>query len=411
MVFAPDCAAGISYWSQDHTEYYSRFAAHNTVVVDGVSDYRNMRGTQAFEVNTIYPSTDTPNPLYSEFTLSDVTFSEPSTDATQQRFTGTVRTGESTGYFIDIFRSSRNDGKDKKHEYLFHSQGEPMVLKNFDGNEIPTIETDELSSTKGDLKGYDYFEKKKAARTGDHFIAHFKMPSILGEMLCLNVWMMGNQGREIFCVEAPYSRAINDESVPEKLYRKPLPTLVVRQNGEARTRPFVAIMDAFNESEGRSVIKVGYFSPDNENPGFVGLNVHSVNDRYDLIFNDENPDTENQFYHGEFKGRCGVMSKVGEEFHSILLSNGTLFEHGNMRIEIPGKPGDVLVKQIQGGFEIHSPQPFTFTIPLDENEQGLLEGSVGGEKLSFNGQVVKKDKIRLARFELPALNRVKLKAF
>jgi len=377
-------------------------------VVDGISDYRNMRGTQAFDVNSIYPTTDTPNPLYSDFTLSDVTFTEPSTDATQQRFTGTVRTSETSGYFIDIFRSSRKDGNDKKHEYLFHSQGEAIVLNHFNGNEIPTNETNELSSEKGDLAGYDYFKNKRAAKTDDHFIAEFTMPSSLGEMLHLNLWMKGNQEREVFSVEAPYSRAISEESGPEELYHKPLPTLVVRQNGEARTKPFVSIIEAFNESEGKSVIKVDYFSPENENPGFVGIKVYSAKDRYDLIFNDHNNDSENIFDHGEFSGSFAVISKIGNEFNSMLLNNGTVFEHGNMRIEIQGKPGNVLIKQSQEGFEIDSPQPFILTIPIDDKDIGVMETIDLDEKKTFKGKVIQNDKIKMAIFELPALNREKL---
>jgi hypothetical protein len=234
------------------------------------------------------------------------------------------------------------------------------------------------------------------------------MPSMLEDMLHLNLWMQGMQGREIFSVEAPYSRAISEESVPEELYHKPLPTLVVRQNGEALTKPFVAIIDAFNESEGKSVKKVDYFIPKNENPGFIGIKVHSVKDRYDLIFNDHNHDSENTFDHGEFKGTFGVISKVDTVFSSMLLNNGTLFEHGNMKIEIPGKPGDVLIKQTPDGFEIDSPQPFILTIPLDEKYNGALEAVIQDEKRLFEGKVIQKDKIRLVTFKLPALNRVKL---
>jgi len=187
-----------------------------------------------------------------------------------------------------------------------------------------------------------------------------------------------------------------------------LPTLVVRQNGEARTRPFVTIIDAYNESEGQSVKEVGYFSSDNENLGFIGIKVQSVNDRYDLIFNDHDPDSENSFEHGEFAGRFGVMSKVGKEFHSMLLDKGTVFEHGNMRIEIQGKPGKVLIKQFQEGFEIDSPQPFILTLPLDKEDDGVLKTVGQDEKITFNGKVLQKDKIRQATFELPALNRTKL---
>lgn len=411
MVIAPDCAAGVSYWTEDHRDYYSRFAAHNTVVVDGVSDYRNMRGSQAFEVNSIYPSIESTNPLNGDVTFSDVTFNEPSTDATQHRVTGTVRTSETSGYFIDIFRSSRNDKKDKKHEYLFHGQGDEIVLTDFERNEIQTKETDELSSAKGDLKGYDYFKNKKETKFEENFIAQFKMPSVLDEILNVNLWMKGNEGRKIFTVEAPYSRAINRESVTEELYHKMLPTLAVRQDGEARSKPFVAIIDAFNRSEGQSVKKVSYFYPEKENPGFVGIHVQSENKRHDFIYNDENPESENKFNSGTFQGRIGIFSLEGKEFKSILLEDGTLFNAGYLIIDIPEKRGTVLIKQISNGFEIDAPQAFKLTIPwtAEQNKKAMLETVNSNQKKTFTGKVIKLDKMYVAVFDLPALNRVQLK--
>ena len=94
----------------------------------------------------------------------------------------------------------------------------------------------------------------------------------------------------------------------------------------------------------------------------------------------------------------------------MLLDNGTVFEHGNMRIEIEGEPGNVLIKQFQEGFEIDSPQPFMLTIPLDEKDHGVLETLNQDKKKAFKGKVIQKDKIRLAAFQLPALNRVKFKS-
>jgi len=93
----------------------------------------------------------------------------------------------------------------------------------------------------------------------------------------------------------------------------------------------------------------------------------------------------------------------------MLLDKGTVFEHGNMRIEIQGKPGNVLINKLQEGFEIDSPQPFILTIPLDEDDEGVLETLGQDEKKTFKGKVVQKDKIRLATFELPALDRIKFK--
>jgi hypothetical protein len=370
-----------------------------------------MRGTQAFEVNSIYPEPNVSTQLNGDYTVSDVAFFEPSTNAVQQRVTGTIRTSENSGYFIDIFRSARKDGNDKKHEYLFHSQGNPIVLKDFSGNVISTKETNELSSEKGDLKGYDYFKNKKEAKVEKDFIAQFQMPSLLGEILNVNFWMKGFENRKIFTLDAPYSRAINQESVPEELYHKSLPTLVVRQDGEARTKPFVAIIDAFNQSEGQSVQEVQYFYPEKGNPGFVGVHVQSKNERHEFIYNDENPNAENTFKSGSFKGSFGCYTIVGKEFKSILLDKGTLFDAGYFIIEIPERPGTVFIKSIKNGFEIDAKQSFKFTLPTlaNENDKVTLETVNLKENTSFSGTVVTVGKMKVATFDLPELNWVKLK--
>ena len=410
MVIAPDCAAGVSYWSDDHKEYYSRFAAHNTVVVDGISDYQNMRGTHAFKLNSIYPSTESVYPLTSNCTISDVTFHEPSSDATQHRVIGTVRTSETSGYFVDIFRSARINGKDKKHEYLFHGQGEPIRLRDFKGKTISTLESDELSVAKGDLVGYNYFKNKRSVKTGSNFIAQFEMPSILGGTLNLNFWMKGFDEREIFTVEAPYSKAVNEESVSKSLYHKSLPTLVVRQKGEARTRPFVAIIDAFNQSEGESVKNVQYFNAINVNPGFIGIMVYSKSNRHDMIFNDENPESKNQFKNGAFIGSYGVISTKDRELIAILLHHGTEIAHESFKIEIPANYGDVLIRKNKEGFEIEATHPFIFTVPVDKNSKKLIELKLVDEKgkKSYTGKVSGTDKLKVAVFELPAFSHVQL---
>ena len=409
MVIAPDCAAGVSYWSNDHREYYSRFAAHNTVVVDGISDYRNMRGSQAFEVNSIYPKTGSSNPLFGDFTFSDVTFTEPSTNAKQHRITGTIRTSGTSGYFIDIFRSSRSDGRDKKHEYLFHSQGEPILLQSGDGRKIPTQETDELSSKEGDLVGYDYFRKKKTAQTNQQVTARFKMPSISGDELNVHLWMNGEDKRQFFTVEAPYSRAISKESVPEELYQKDMPTLVVRQIGEARTKPFVAIIDAFEKKEGASITAVHYFHPKSSNPVFVGVEVHSLGGQQELIFSDANPGSINVFDHSRFNGRLGVMSKEVDEIRSLLLDDGNLLEYGDLSIVVPGSPGDVLVKLLPAGIEVDAAQPFELTLPLKRTGSGTLELIGQDDPKLFKGIVVQEGGESFATFKLPALNRAMLR--
>lgn len=400
MVIAPDAAAGVSYWSKDHREYYKAFPAHNTVVVDGKSDYRTMLSYHAFTLDAAYPLPGSKAKLISPYTFADVSFTEPSTDARQQRLTATIRTGENSGYFVDIFRSARADGKDVKHEYLFHSQGTPIILTDENGDALSTAPTDELSSKHGDLVGYDYFTNKQAVSHGKDFVAQFQMPTFTDNMLHLNLWMQGFPGRQVFTVMAPPSRAINSASVPKSLYKQKLPTLVVRQPGEARNRPFVSIIEAFRSEEGAGIKQVAYFSPKAENTGCVGIEVHSHEDQTDYLFNDENGEQVNAFDKHDFQGRFGVVSYRKDAVQALFLGAGKLLKSGQWQMESKEENTVSVLIQPEGMF-IEARHPFRLTLPLPNaySEQITL---VAGEQ-TFPGKIITLNSQRLAVFELPEL--------
>lgn len=411
MVIAPDGAAGVSYWSEDHRNYYSRFPAHNTVVVDGISDYRTMNSVHAFKVNSLYPSPDTSTVLMGDITFSDVSFHEPASNANQHRLTGTIRTSPSSGYFVDIFRSARQDQQDKKHEYLFHGQGGPILLTDFRGNPIALSGTEELSSQQGDLPGYNYFtNKRKEVYTGN-FIAQYQMPSILDKQLNVKIWMKGYEKRTLFVVDAPYSRAIHPETVPEELYHKTLPTLIVRQEGEAKTRPFVAIIDAFNQGEENKVTEVQYFAPVQDDPGFVGISVHSENQRTDYIYHHHDSTATQSFADGLFCGTYGVISYQNSAVHSIFLGSGTAIEKAGYSIKTAENAGTILVKFIEGGLEIDAVTPFTLRIPISKKEarSPKLAGKDESENPNvWTGKVYKTAGQTYVEFELPTLKTARL---
>jgi hypothetical protein len=93
------------------------------------------------------------------------------------------------------------------------------------------------------------------------------------------------------------------------------------------------------------------------------------------------------------------------------LQNGTLLDAGYFIIEIPEKRGTVFIQQISNGFEIEADQPFQLTLPVaeDQNDKVILESVNSTEKKTFTGKVINLEKIKVAVFELPALNRVQLK--
>jgi hypothetical protein len=410
MVVATDCARGDSYWSTNHKEYYSRFPAHNTVVVDGISDYRTMDSKHAYKLESIYPPTDN-SLLLGDYTYTDVSFTEPASDALQRRLTGTIRTSESSGYFVDIFRSARNDKQDKKHEYLFHGQGNGIILSDFMGNSLTTKSTEELSSSKGDLKGYDYFTNKKEVSFSDNFIAQFSMPSMQNENLKVNLHMKGFERRKIFTVDGPYSRADSEEGIPESLYHKPIPTLVVRQTGEAQTKPFVSVIDVFNEGDLVKVDNVEYFDAINGDTDFAGIKVSSTNGRIDYIYNDQNADKAYKFKNGAFRGSYAITSYTEDKLSSLFLGFGKLIKSDSWSISSSIGEGGILVKVNQNELTIDAEKPFELTIPAEFLKGGItlevMENFDPNKK--YDGKLVKMNGSQLIIFQLPKMKNSKLK--
>ena len=403
MVIAPDCAAGVSYWSDDHREYYSRFPAHNTVVVDGISDYRTMNSTHAFELNSMYPPASASS-LMADFTYSEVTFLEPATQSLQHRLTGTVRTSESSGYFVDIFRSARKDGNDKKHEYIFHGQGTDLKVKGFSGKNLEMHPTDELSSKKGDLVGYDYFEDKQEVVTTGHWVASFLTAVSIEKQVMTNVWMKGDLGRRVFTAKAPPSRAVHLQSVPAELYREEIPTLIVRQEGEAQTRPFVAVINASRESDEIKVSDITYFDAQVGDPNFMGMCVESRNGRRDFIYNHKDPLAMVQFADGSFSGTYGIVSYLEDDVHALFLGHGSLLEKNHYKIECENVQGSVWVELEEGVVIVDSEKPFALTMPVDPlvKYQSLIyaEGSEGLQQI--DAVFIEQDDHQMMQFKIPA---------
>lgn len=405
MVIAPDAAAGVSYWSADHKEYYSRFPAHNTVIVDGKSNYTAMNSVHAFQLQSLYPAPEATASANSDYTFSAVTFNEPATDARQHRLTGTVRTSESAGYFVDIFRSARADQQDKKHEYFFHGQGQEILLKDFAGNILVSKSTDELSAEKGDLKGYDYFTHKKRVNFNGNFLAQFQLPTLAKKDLRVNLWMKGNEERSIFTVKAPYSRAIHPETVPAALYHQASPTLIVRQQGEAESRPFVAIIDAFIPTEKQSVKEVQYFSSKSKDSGFVGMIVQSENGRTDHIYSHFKGEQKQLFTDGSFIGTYGIVSYQKEKLLSLFLGQGKAIEKRGYTIECSGPTGAVLVEFSAEELWIDAEVPFTLHIPFSPSVKPpsqLSYRNAAGVAEVVVGQQYRKEEQSIISFSLPA---------
>ena len=211
-----DAGIGFSlYGGDDYKEYYSRFPAHNTVCVDGISDHPVMKSHHAYEL------------VSTNGWGVAVKYVEPETQSDQLRTVGIV----DGKFFVDVFRSRRRDGKDKFHDYFYHNLGTSMSLS------VPTEPTDDLAFAGGHLYAYSYFWDKERGDGSADVVATWSDGTRL--------FMAGSENRKVYKVKAPPTEGLSRmPNQPYDLKTAPTYTFVARQTGEAWDRPFVCVMDS-----------------------------------------------------------------------------------------------------------------------------------------------------------------------
>jgi hypothetical protein len=332
LPLAPESSYGETYGTRDNQEYYARFPAHNTVAVDGISDYGIMRSDHPYHLLACYPGHGRQLLPFEKITFARVSLTEPKTNARQERLTSIIRTSATSAYVVDIFRSARNDKKDIKHEYIYHSIGQHIDISDRNGQTLKLLPTQrELSSQAGDMKGYDYFSNKKTTSTAADFTARFHIGLHPQPDISVRLWMQGFPGRSIFTAMSPKSNAFVPGSVPDELLGAPLPTLIVRQQGEAWRRPFVAVYHPYTENEGASIHKIEYFG-DADN--FTGIKIQTSTGGTDYVFN--RPDEgDEEMTHGDIRFR-GMYATVGENAEGglsyLFMGEGKMLSKGDWRI-------------------------------------------------------------------------------
>lgn len=305
-VLAPDGGIGkYLYSGNDYLEYYSQFPAHNTVCVGGVSSYPVMMSQHAFDLVKRYPDT---NALFAKgdttcnLSYAVVAFTEPETQAEQQRTNIVVKTSAKGGFYVDIFRSRLPKGKQlmepEFHDYFYHNLGQHMALTAADGSSLNLQPTDELAFAGGHIYAYSYLYDKQKAETDKNIRARFDMQltnkgldevkAHTGGHITMTMWMQGEPRREVFSARSPVNMEYERmRPQPYDIGTQPVLTYVARQHGEAWNHPFVAVLEPSSEKEPSEISQVSFFHPQGADEATVGIRVRLTDGRTKVITADD----------------------------------------------------------------------------------------------------------------------------
>ena len=399
LVLAPEGGRGSSYYQLDYREYYSQFPAHNTVSVNGKSQYKRMRGSHAFKVNAVYPQSERKTGYYPNITFSDLSFNEPSTDSNQNRMMSIVRTGENSGYYIDVFRSATRDGSDKYHDYFYHNLGQEFTIADADNKVLNLTATNKLTSSNGNIKAYDYITDEQSIKTDVAFKAKFNLNIEGRENTSMNMWMNASKDREIFKVKTPRSEAMRDAMIPKDIAFELLPTVVVRQSGEAWNRPFVAVYEPTTESEPQTIKHIKTFELAGSDDGFVGLKIESLSNRSDYVFSSAVPKLIE--YKGmSFNGTFGIITTTSNTT-TLFLGSGKSIAFNGYSLEIAENISSTATFNFNNKMlRLTADAPVVLTVP-DIYKKGEVVLSYGSTEIK--GQRLVKNKQRIVNLMIPQM--------
>lgn len=345
LPLAPDAGIGtMGYSGLDYLEYYSQFPSHNTVCVDGISSYPVMKSNHAFKVKNLYPESGVKVP-YQPVSYSEVYFREPESYSDQTRLNGIINTSDSTGYYVDIFRSRKVEGGDKMHDYFYHNMGQVMILKAADGTDLNLQPTQELAFAGAHLYAYSYIYDKKSAQTDKNIKAEYTINMPDKNDITMNMWMKGEKDREVFSALSPMTEGISRiKGMPYDIKKQPTLTFVARQKGEAWTRPFVSIFEPVTKSSPSAISSVEYplVISDGQSNSNIAVVVNLKDGRKDLILSSDTNAYLCKSENVETKSIYSVCrSKEGMPV-LIFLGNGTCYKCKGIEIKST-TPSDILV--------------------------------------------------------------------
>ncbi|WP_287677911.1 heparinase II/III family protein [Bacteroides sp.] len=353
---APDAGIGLTLYSGlDYLEYYSQFPSHNTVCVDGISSYPVMKSNHAFKVRSLYPESGVKVP-YQPVSYSEVYFREPESYSDQTRLNGIVNTSDSTGYYVDIFRSRKVEGGDKMHDYFYHNMGQVMTLKAADGTDLNLQPTQELAFAGAHLYAYSYIYDKKSAQTDKNIKAEYTINMPDKNDITMNMWMKGEKDREVFSALSPMTEGLSRiKGMPYDIKKQPTLTFVARQKGEAWTRPFVSIFEPVTKSSPSVIASVEYPSvvSDGQSDSDVAIKVNLKDGNQDLILSSDSNANVCSSENIQTKSSYSVCRTKNGSPVLVFMGNGTYFKGSGIEIKSES-PANILVYREKGEWKYSS---------------------------------------------------------
>lgn len=316
-VFGIDAGNGPNYEHPLHRNYYAQWAAHNTVVAAGMSSSVPFSGAAGaknigqIELAAMEPMPDA-TAVSSNYSFTDTRYFDKSTSTHQARTLGIVRTSETTGYYVDIYRSDNPISND----YVYHNIGDEVIFLNDKRKLLKTIDA-KYPVTEKDYPGFRFYsDVKKLAEYQENLIACFSIKDENSKDLFMQALIAGSDKRDFY-----QAMSLKIKTAGNRYNGKPLPLFTIRTESEAKSKPFVVIYEPYQGELGYSVERISV-EKHTDSDVFTALTVLSKGGLQQQIFQSVEPSKKINSEGCVFSGYYGVVGFEGEKLTSIYLGKG-----------------------------------------------------------------------------------------
>jgi hypothetical protein len=317
-VMGIDAGTGPNYEHPMHRNYYSQWAAHNTVVAAGSSSSVPFSGAAgaknigqiALAAMEPLPDQEAVSPHYS---FTDTRYLDKSTNTQQSRTLAIVRTSETSGYFVDIYRSDNKLSND----YVYHNTGDSVSFLDETLKPVSSVSCSYPVNAK-DYPGFRFFsDVKKIEKYHGNLVARFCIRGDNQDDRFVHAWIAGDAGNSYFRGFSPKVKTAG-----RYYYGKPQPVFTIRKENEAASHPFVVVYEPFRGEKSSTIEKI---SLDTLNNGeqFTELTVFSKDGVNQKIFQSTDPIKQYTSGDNVFKGYFGIAGFKGEKVTSLYLGKGS----------------------------------------------------------------------------------------
>lgn len=338
-VMGIDAGTGPNYEHPLHQGYFSQWAAHNTVVAagrsssvpfNGAAGKKNIGQVELAAMEPL-PGKNGVSPYHS---FTDTRYLDISTQTNQLRTMGIIRTSDSTGYYIDIFRSDNPISND----YVYHNIGDSFVFSDQLGNPLE-MDPARYPIVEKDYPGFRFFtdvEKKESVRGS--VTGLFSAKDKEGEGIFMHLFLPASD-KTYYRAKSPAVRTGG-----RQYFGRPLPLFTLRSEKEAWTEPFICVFEPSISRENNTITSVERIAElcDSEN---TVIHVRHTDGSSQIILQGNCAERSIKSDHFSFSGSFGVISMdMNGNLESLYLGEGYYIAYNGVKVQSVNRPTSVFIR-------------------------------------------------------------------